>query len=278
MLMMVTSTIGFAGMHACVRHLSDDLHPFEIAFFRNALGILVMIPWFMRLGLAPLRTQRLGLHMLRAAVNIFAMLAFFMALSMTELARVQALAFTAPLFATLLAIIWLGERVGLLRWLALIVGFTGAMLVIRPGLQVLDSGSLLVVISAAIWAVALIIIKSLSRTDSSVTITLYMTLLMTPLSLIPALFYWQWPTLEQLYWLVLVGILGTLGQMAMAQSFRLAEATAVMPLDFMKLIWGALLGYLFFSEIPDAWTWIGGTVIFTSATYIALHEHRAEKT
>lgn len=259
-------------MHGGVRYLSDQLHPFEIAFFRNLFGILVVIPWFLKFGLAPLRTQRLNLHLLRAGLNIFAMLAFFLALSLTPLARVQALSFTAPLFATLIAIIALGETVGPRRWAALIIGFSGAMVVIRPGLQALDAGSLLVLGSAAVWAVTMVIIKNLARTESSVTITVYMLLFMTPLSLPAALLYWQWPSAEQLIWLVLVALFGTLGQMAMAQAFRLADATAVMPLDFLKLIWGALLGYWFFNEIPGLWTWLGGALIFTGATYIVFRE------
>ena len=107
-----------------------------------------------------------------------------------------------------------------------------------------------------------------------------MVLLMTPLSLIPAVFYWQWPTGEQLPWLVAVGILGTLAQMAMTQSLRVADVTAVLPFDFMKLIWGALIGYIFFSEVPDAGTWLGGVTIFAGATYIAYRESRlkTEKT
>ena len=272
LLFMAASTLCFSAMHGVARYLSDQLHPFEIAFFRNLFGIVVIVPWFLKLGLAPLRTRRLQLHLLRAGLNIFAMLAFFMALSLTPLARVQALAFTAPLFATLIAIFVLGERVGPRRWAALVVGFSGAMLVIRPGFAGLDSGSLLVLASAAIWAVTMIVIKNLARTESSVTITVYMLLFMTPLSLPPALLYWQWPTAEQLVWLAFAALAGTLGQMSMAQAFRLADATAVMPLDFLKLIWGALLGYWFFAEIPDLWTWLGGVLIFAGATYIFYRE------
>lgn len=273
---MLLSTIGFSAMHALVRHLSSELHPFEIAFCRNLFGLFVVLPWFIRFGWEPLRTKRPGLHILRACINIFAMLMFFMALSLTELAKIQALSFTAPLFATLLAIFFLKEKVRLRRWIALLIGFTGAMLIIRPGFATVDIGSLLVLGSAAIWACALIVIKILSRTDSAVTITTYMALLMTPLSLIPALFYWQWPDAGQWFLLVMIGISGTLAQMSMAQAFRVADATAVMPIDFMKLVWGTMLGYLIFSEIPDIWTLLGGTIIFAGAGYIAYRENRQE--
>lgn len=277
MMFMVLSTIGFASMHGVVRHLSADLHPFEIAFFRNLFGLVALLPWFLRLGVAPLRTNRFGLYLVRALVNVVAMLMFFYAVSITPLAELQALGFTAPLFATVLAMIFLGERVRLRRWTALIVGFAGAMLIIRPGFEEVSLGSMLVLGSSAIWALALIIIKVLSRTESSVTITAYMVLLMTPLSAIPAYFVWQWPVGEQWLWLVAVGVIGTLAQMAMAQSFRVADATAVLPLDFTKLIWGAAIGYLAFAEIPDVWTWIGGITIFSGATYIAYRESKIKR-
>ncbi|MFQ5546222.1 MAG: DMT family transporter, partial [Acidiferrobacterales bacterium] len=168
------------------------------------------------------------------------------------------------------------EKVFLWRWGALIVGFVGALIIIRPGFKVIDVGSLLVLSSAAIWAGAIIIIKILSRTDSSVTITAYMVLLMTPLSLIPAAFFWVWPNFEQWLWLVFVGVSGTLAQLGMAQAFRVAEATAVLPLDFMKLVWGAGIGYLLFAEVPDAGVWIGGATIFAAATYIAYRDSQTK--
>ena len=275
---MVASTVAFAAMHAGVRYLSIEqhLHPFEIAFFRNFFGFLVLAPWFVQKGFAPLRTQKFGLHTVRALINLVAMLLFFVALSLTPLAKVQALGFTAPLFATLLALLMLGEKVFLWRWGALIVGFIGALIIVRPGLQAIDVGSLLVLSSAAIWAGAIIIIKILSRTDSSVTITAYMVLLMTPLSLIPAVFYWQWPDFEQWLWLVFVGVSGTLAQLGLAQAFRVAEATAVLPLDFMKLAWGAAIGYFLFAEVPDAGVWIGGATIFAAATYIVYRESQTK--
>lgn len=275
---MVLSTICFAAMHGGVRYLSLELHqhPFEIAFFRNLFGLLALAPWFMRQGLRPLRTQRFGLHMARALVNVVAMLLFFMGLYLTPIAKVQALGFTAPLFASLLAVLFLGERVLLWRWSALIVGFIGAFIIVRPGMQDVDLGSVLVLSSAAIWSVAIIIIKKLSRTDSSVTITAYMVLLMSPLSLVAALFVWQWPNGEQLLWLAFVGVTGTLAQLAMAQALRVADATAVLPLDFLKLVWGAGIGYLAFREIPDAGIWIGGLTVFAAATYIVYRENQAK--
>jgi drug/metabolite transporter (DMT)-like permease len=274
MLLMAAAAACYAILHGSVRYISSDIHPFEISFFRNLFGLFVLMPWFVVHGLQPLRTRRLGLHLLRAGSNVVAMLMFFMALSMTPLALVQALGFTAPLFTTVLAIFILGERVRLRRWTALIAGFIGAVIIVRPGFQPIDTGSLLTLGSAAVWGFTLVIIKVLSRTDSAVTITSYMVLLMSPLSLLPALFYWTWPDPAGWFWLVVCGVSGTAAQLLMAQSFRVAEATVVLPFDFTKIVWGALIGYLVFGEVVDIWTWIGAAVIFSGVTYITYRERK----
>ncbi|NIM26652.1 MAG: EamA family transporter, partial [Gammaproteobacteria bacterium] len=271
---MAAAAACYAILHGSVRYISSDIHPFEVTFFRNLFGFLVLLPWFVMHGLQPLRTRRFGLHLLRAGSNVVAMLMFFMALSMTPLALVQALGFTAPLFTTVLAIFILGERVRLRRWTALIAGFVGALAIIRPGLQPVDTGSLLTLGSAAVWGFTLVIIKVLSRTDSAVTITAYMVLLMSPLSLIPALFFWTWPDPAGWFWLVVCGVSGTAAQLLMAQSFRVAEATVVLPFDFTKIVWGALIGYVVFGEVVDIWTWIGAAVIFAGVTYITYRERK----
>jgi drug/metabolite transporter (DMT)-like permease len=271
---MFVSTIAFSMMHAGVRTLSGDLHPFEIAFFRNAFGLTVIFPWFLRYGTVILATQRLGLHSVRAGLNVVAMLCFFFALSITPLSRVAALSFTAPVFATVLAIVLLGEKVRMRRWIAIAIGFAGTFVAIRPGFADIDLGSILVLTQSIAWAAALITIKVLSRTESSITIATYMVLMMTPLSLIPALFYWQTPTLEQLAWLLGIGVLGTLGQLLMTQSLKEGDTTVVMPIDFFKLIWASALGFLLFAEVPDRFTWIGGMMIFASTAYIAYRESK----
>ena len=273
-LLMFGSTFLIAAMHAAIRQVSADLHPFEIAFFRNLFGLIIVLPWFLRYGLAPLRTQRIGLHGLRAGFNILAMLSFFYALAIAPLAQVTALNFTAPIFATLLAIPVLGEIVGRRRWTAVLIGFGGTLVILRPGLAEVGLGQMLVLVSSLAWACALLVIKTLSRTESSITIISYMAILMMPLSLVPALFVWEWPNLVQLAWLALIGLLGNGGQLLMTESIKQADMSVVMPIDFFKLIWVAALAYVAFGEIPDVYTWIGGAVIFASAVYIAYREQQ----
>ena len=272
MLLLLCATILFSGMHALIRHVGEAQHPFEMAFFRNLFGFTVLAPFFLRYGFSILRTQRLGLPALRGTVHVGSMLLFFTAVTIAPLATVAAMTFTAPLFVTLGAVFLLGEKIRHRRVGALLLGFAGVMIVLRPGISELETGALLALGSSVIWATALLMIKVLSRTESSVTLTAYMTLFLTPLSAIPAAFVWQWPTWEELGWLALMGTVGAAGHLFLAQAFREADATTVLPVDFLRLIWASLLGYFLFGQIPEALVWVGGAVIFSSTIYLAYRE------
>ena len=272
MLLLFGATIGFASMHAVIRIASSEQHPFEITFFRNLFGLIFITPLLLRHGFGALRTRCLPLHAARGAVHVSAMLMFFFAVPITPLGTVAALSFTAPLFVTLGAVLVLGEVVRVRRVAALVVGFAGALVIIRPGMAVLDPGSLLVLGSSAVWAGALILIKLLSRTESSLTMTAYMAVFLTPLSSIAAAFVWQWPSLEDLGWFALMGSFGTIAHLCLGQAFREADATVVLPIDFMRMIWASLYGYLLFDEVPALLVWIGGILIFASTLYLAYRE------
>ncbi len=276
-LLMLFSTLAFSSMHALIRYISADLHTFQIALFRNFFGVLVILPWFLRYGLAPLRTQRLGLHGLRALLNVCAMFAFFGALALTPIAQVTALGFSAPIFATLLSILILREVVRLRRWSAIVIGFLGTMVILRPGIEAIELGSALTLLSAFLWGLTLIVIRVLGRTEASITTTSYMVINLTLLSLIPAILVWRWPSAETWALLVAIGVLGTLAQFAVAEALKEAETSAVMPFDFFKLIWAALLGYLLFAEVPGPFIWLGGAMIFAAATYIAYRENQVAR-
>ena len=264
-------------MQACVRHLSGQIHPFEIGFFRSLFGIIVIVPWLLRHGLAPFRTRRLPMHGVRAVLHVTAMMGYFYAISLTPLTTVNALFFTAPIFVTVLAVFVFAETVDSRRWMAIFVGFAGTLVVLRPGLGDIGTGPLVAVVAAFIWGCGMTVIKALGRTESSVTITAYLSVLMTPLALVPALFVWQWPTLEQLPWLVLIGILANSNQMLIAQALKEAETHVVMPFDFFRLIWASIIAYVAFAETADFFTWVGGIMIFAGAAYIA-YRHRRRRT
>lgn len=273
-LLMSLSTVGFAMMHTAIRYASFELSPFQIAFFRNAFGILIFMPVILRSGSGFLRTRRLALHAGRSVLNIGAMLLYFNALAIVEVAHVTALSFSSPVFASILAVLILGERLRLRRWVAIAMGFFGVLLVIRPGYIPLEIGPMMVVASAFLWAIVLTITKVMSRSESSLTIVAYMNMFLAFYSLGPALWFWTWPSAEGWGLMVLIAVTGTLAQLCIAQSLRETEPTVVMPFDFLKLIWAAVLGFWVFGEIPDRYIWIGGTVIFASSFYLAWRENQ----
>jgi drug/metabolite transporter (DMT)-like permease len=274
---MLGATLTFVFMHAAIRHIAHEVDPIEIAFFRNFFGLLFLAPVFLRYGLTPLRTSQFRLHFWRAAINLVNMITFYIGLRLTPLAEATALNFTAPLFATVLATVLLGEKIRLRRTLALALGFAGAIVILRPGFAGLNPGALFVIFSAVLWGGIMVMIKIIGRTESSLTITLWVLILMTAMSFPPALFVWQWPTPLQFGWLTFIAVIGTIGQLMLAQALKEAEATAILPVDFFRLIWAAATGYFAFGEVPDIFTWTGGVMIFGSATYIAYRERKLHK-
>lgn len=273
-ILMVVSTICFSIMHTAVRYLSAELHPLQIVFFRNLFGMIVFLPLVLRSGLSFMATKRMPMHLLRAGLNVMAMSAFFLALSMTPLARVNALAFSAPLFTAVLTVLLLGERFRLRRWAAIFFGFVGAMVILRPGITSIDLGSWLTLLAAFIWGLTMIVIRSLGKTESSLTITGYMITFLSIFSLGPALYYWQWPQANAWLVLLLIGISGTIAQILLAESLKTAETTVVLPFDFLKVVWASMLGYSLFAEVPTIYTWIGAAIIFISSFYVAYRERQ----
>jgi drug/metabolite transporter (DMT)-like permease len=271
-LLMLLGTLMFAAMHAAIRYTTQHLPAVEAAFFRNVFGLVVIAPLLLRYGPGLFHTKRLGLHVLRAILNVFSMLAFFLGLQMTPIARATALSFTAPLFAALLGALLLGEVFRWRRWTAIICGFVGALVILRPGLQVIDAGALLVVASSLLWSLAMIDIKLLGRTESSLTITAYVTVLLIPMTLLPAVLVWQMPSPDIWGWLLFIGVVGTLGQMAVTEALKHADMTVLMPFDFLKLVWATLIGMVAFAEVPDLLTWVGAAIVFGSSFYIAWRE------
>jgi drug/metabolite transporter (DMT)-like permease len=275
--LMCLSTIAFSIMHGLVRFVSEVLPPFQIAFFRNIFGLAFLLPLLMRSRFAILRTKQIGLHALRGVINMAAMLMFFTALAISPIAKVTALGFTAPIFMAILAVLVLGERFRIYRWSAIILGFVGMLIILRPGLVAIDTGALLVIGSAGLWAVAMIIIKIQSRTESSLTIVAYMGIFLGVFSIGPAVWVWQPFGLQTLGFMVLIGLFGSIAQMAISESLKETDSTALMPFDFLKLIWTAMIGVWFFSEIPDVYTWIGATIIFLSGLFIAIRERTIQR-
>jgi len=264
----------FSLMQAFARIASADMHPFEVAFFRSLFGLAILAPMIFRAGIGSLRTQKFRLHAGRAFFQMLALVCGFSAVAIAPLSTVAALGFAAPLFATLGAVLLLGESAGMRRWGALAVGFAGTFIVLRPGFVEIGTGPLLALLSAASWASTMLFIKAMGKTESSVTQVAYMGLMVTPFTLVLAVFVWTWPDWDTLVVIAGLGLCGTFGHLAFAQAMKTAEASALMPLDFLRLIWVSVIAFLLFAEVPDIWAGVGGAIIFISATYVTLREGR----
>lgn len=273
-LWMLLASLGFAGMTTVVRHVTAEMHPFQAAFFRNLFGLMFMLPWMVRAGWAGLRTGSVRKYGLRALLGMTAMLCWFNAIANMPLADATSLSFIAPIFASILAMIFLGERAGIRRWSAILVGFAGALIILRPGFEEINSAAILLLFGSAAVAGSVIMVKILSRTEPSSAIVAYMGIYMVPMSLVPSLFVWQAPSWNIVPWLIAMGGLATLGQWAMTQSYAAADATVVLPFDYARLPLVAAIAFVAFGETVDVWTWIGGFVIAAAAIYIARRESK----
>lgn len=259
-------------MNILIRKAAEELHPFEVTFFRCLFGLLVLVPWLLRVGIGSLRTTKAWFYTLRAAVSLVSMLSWFYGITLVPLATATALNFTGPLFATAGAALILGETVRARRWVGVSVGFLGVLVIIRPGMGALDPNLLFILVSAATMGMGVVTVKFLSRSESATAIVTYMVLYSAPLALVPALFVWRWPSLATLGWLVALGVLGTAAHFAVARAYGAADASACAPFEFLRMPFTAVLAYLVFGEVTDLWTWAGAAVIAGSSIYVAHRE------
>ena len=271
---MVAAALSFAVLLASVRELSDTFPTIEIVFVRALVGIFLIAPMLAQGGLARLRTRRLGMHFARTAFAFAAMLSMYYGLIHIPVGDVTALSFLIPVFCTLAAGLVLRERVDGARWAATAVGFLGALAIVRPGLESVSLPMLSVLLSCAFYAGAWTSVKLLTATEPASTIVFYMNLMMLPLTLVPSLFVWVTPGWQDLPALLIMGLSGWAAHFCQARAFAAADASAVMPFDFLRLPFTAGLGWLLFAEAMDVWTWIGAGVIFASTYFITLRESR----
>ncbi|MFK7891009.1 MAG: DMT family transporter [Granulosicoccus sp.] len=276
-LLMLLSTFLLASMHALVRNIGQDLHPFVVVFFRNLFGLIAVVPLLIRFGWRTLRTNHSGIYIGRALIGLVAMLCWFTGLANVPIANATALSFSTTLFATLIAWLFVGEIVRGRRTLAILVGILGVFVVLRPGVEGFNAYSLLVVFSAFAWAASICIVKVLTRTDSVTCIVAWMGISLSLLSLGPALYYWQTPSASQWLTLILIGTLATGGHLTMTRAVKMADTSLVMSVDFARLIWASVLGAWFFGELLDLWTATGAVIIFLAGWYIVFRESRLQQ-
>lgn len=271
----------YAATYATVRYLSKEgFETFQIVFFRSFLGIIFLLPWLFKNGIQVMKTSKVGTYSIRTGLNFGGMVLLMWALGNLELQTVTGLMFTTPLFTVLFVAIILGEHVGLRRGAALVIGFVGAMVIIRPGYVELSWPMIGVLLTSAAYALVNVTTKTLSVTDSSSKIVLYVFLGMTVLSLGPAIYTWNTIAVSHVPWILGLGLLSLLAVQGVTRALAAGEAAVVMPFNFMKLPFAAVLGVFLFAELPDLMTGVGALIIFASTYYIARREAylRAQKT
>ena len=274
---MVGAAFCFTVMLSLIRPLAAELHPFEIAFLRNAFAVLFLAPWIWRALPAFRATRNLGLFALRALFSFAAMLLWYYGIPLIPLADAIAINFTSPLWATVFAALVLGEAVRARRWSATMVGFCGVLIVVRPGFEAITAATAMMMLSSVGWGCQHIALKKLSGLEKVSVIVSMQALLLTPLSLVPALFVWTTPSWGALGWAVAMAAIGTCAHICLTRAFRAADASAVLPFDFAKMPFAAAIGWFVFAEGVDAWTWAGSAVIVASTAYIARREARAAR-
>lgn len=271
--LMLLSTAFFGLMAVVIRIASDaGIATVQIAFFRNFFGLLALLPFLHRSGRAVFRTRQLPRYLVRCLIGVASMLCGFWAIGHLPMAQAISLSYSAPLFVTIFAVIWLGEVVRRRRWTAVVLGFIGVMVIVRPGTEGFSAGSLVAVLAAVLSSVVAIQIKQLSRVDAPDTIVFYTYVFWVPLSLVPALFAWQWPHGIDWLWLAAIGVMGTGGQLFWTRALKLGEVSALTPISFMQLPMVTFLAWLLFDEVISAWTIAGALIIFGANGYIAHRE------
>jgi drug/metabolite transporter (DMT)-like permease len=271
-LLMLGSTLFFGLMAVAIRLASDTLHAFEIAFFRNFFGLAAALPLLFRHGPGLMRTEQLPRYFTRCVIGVLSMFCSFWAIGHLPLAQAVSLSYSTPLFVTIAAVWLLQEQVRARRWAAVIVGFAGVMVIVRPGSDGFTAGTLVALSAAVLSGLVSIQIKQLSRTEPADRIVFWTTLLWVPLSLGPALFVWQWPHGITWLWVAAAGLLGTGGHMLWTRALKLGDVSALTPISFMQLPVVAVFAYFLFAEKLDRWTVLGAGIIFAANAYIAHRE------
>lgn len=237
-----------------IRDLQDRYSVLQMIFMRSVISFLLVLPWVLNQRQEDLQTRRLGLHCFRNTIHYVGNVGWFIGVTLVPLADLSALQFTVPLFTICFAALFLPERIGLPRWIATAIGFTGAIVIIRPGLIEISLGTIAVVSSAACYAASQVSTKSLSKTDSPNAILFYMSIIFIPISIGPALTGWVTPLWEDALPIFLLGLFGYLAHACIIRSFAAADASFVMPFDFLRLPIATAIGFFLFYEKPDLWS------------------------
>lgn len=268
----------FSAMVALVKLLGSRFSSIEIVFFRSAVQLVVVSIVLWKTGFASIQTKRPLLHTCRALAAVLLLNCNFYAFTKLPMADVVAIGFSRNLFLVVLAVLVLGEKLNSRRLLATVVGFIGVIVIVRPGSSLLESAAWIALAGAGFGAIAITMIRKLTVTESNIALLFYPAIAIFLATVVPAKLVWITPTIPEFCLLILLSVMGISGQSCLIQAFRAGETIAVAPASYVRLVYAVLLGYCFFSEVPDMISMIGAVIIVCSNLFLIIHERLAHKT
>ena len=264
-------------MGTFIKLAQEELNVFTTGFLRFFFGFLIITPYILKTKFEVFSTKNLKIHILRSALNLPAMLLGFAALAMLPLEKMTAIHFIVPIIVTILAVIFLKEKIYLYRSIALVMGFLGMLIILRPGIIDISIGINMALISSVIWSVVIILTKKVSKDDSAITILSHQYVYMSLFSLPLVIYFWDQPSLKTIIFILCAAMSGTILHIALNHAYKLVDVTMPQPYSFLGLVVSSIIGYFVFSDKPDFYTWLGASVIFCGVLLISYRELQLNK-
>jgi drug/metabolite transporter (DMT)-like permease len=255
----------------------EDVNVYTAGFLRFFFGLLIILPFMIKTKFNIFKTIHFKKHLYRSILNLPAMLLYFSTLVMLPIEKVTAISFVVPLIVTILAVFFLGEKIYIFRTLALVLGFSGMLIILRPGFVDVSIGVYMALFSSLLWSIVIIITKKISKDDSAITILAYQSVFMSIFCFIVVLFFWETPTTKTIVYLILSALSGTVLHLAINHAYKLVDVSMTQPYSFLNLVFASIIGYFIFGEIPDFYTWIGASIIFIGIFIISYREMKLDK-
>ena len=264
-------------MSVFLKLAQNDANVFTVGFLRFFFGFLIILPFVLSSRFYIYKTNNFKFHLSRSIINVPMMILGFSALMYIPLEQIKAIGFLSPIIVVILSVIILKERIHIIRILALLIGFIGVLIILRPGLIEINIGAYMVLLSGLLWSTVIIITKFMSKEDSPMTILTYQYTLVSLFTLPLAVLFWTNPTFNVFFYSILAAITGTILHLCINHSYRLADLSVIQPVWFTQLIFASIFGFSIFGEIPDGWTWAGGILVFSSVLIITYRENYLKK-
>ena len=271
-LLTVSGSFFAVSMESLIRSAQYDSNVYTIGFLRFFFGLIIIFPYLIKKKFIPYKTKNFKFYFIRGLFNLPMMILGFGALVYVPFEQFKALHFLSPIIVVLLSFIIFREKIYMYRILALVIGFIGMLIIVRPGIVDFNIGTIMILISLTFWSLIIIVSKFVSKDDSPITMVTYQYTLMTIFALPLAIYFWQMPSLQSLIFVFIGAISGTILHLSLALSYKYAELSVTQPVWFSGLIFGSAFGFFVFNETPDVWTWIGGIVVFSSVLLITYNE------